>query len=146
MPPSLRPHVSLILLILLLSFISSTTTVLCEDPHEKFLSIYDRVVDLALKGIDVHQYVSALNEALQLLESNKSGEAVELMNRIDSDLRELESRAGNIVFTKTLSKYATATAILSLPVIVYFLLPRLYIYVWFRSRRRWVLVNERNKR
>lgn len=144
--PSLRPHVSLILLILLLSFISSTTRALCEDPHEKFLSIYGRVVDLALKGIDVHQYVVALNEALQLLESNKSEEAVELMNRIDSDLRELESRAGNIVFTKTLSKYTTATAILSLPAIVYFLLPRLYIYVWFRSRRRWVLVNERNKR
>lgn len=143
---SLRLHVSLTLLILLLGFVSSMTTVLCEDPHEKFLSIYGRVMNLALEGVDVHQYVTALNEVLQLLESNKFREAVELMNRIDSDLRELESRAGNIIFAKTLSKYATAAAILSLPAIVYFLLPRLYIYSWFRSRRRWVLVNERNKR
>lgn len=139
-------RVPLILLILLLSFVSSSIIAACEDPYERFLNIYGRVADLALKGINVSRYVVVLNEVLQLLEANKSEEAMKLMSGIEDELKELESRADNIVFARTLSKYATAASILSLPILVYFLLPRLYIYAWFKSRRRWVLVSERNKR
>ena len=143
--PSLRIHILLVSLILL-SLVSSPIIMVCENPYEKFLSMYSRVVNLALKGINVSQYVINLDKALQLLEANKSEEALELMSRVEADLRELESRADNIVLTQTLSKYATAVAILSIPILVYFLLPRLYVYAWFKSRRRWVIVNERNKR
>jgi len=143
---SSKIYVSLILLTLLIGLVFQSAVVLCEDPYERFLEMYGRVVNLALKGINVSQYVIALNNALQLLEENRSEEAIELMNRIEANLSELEPRADSIVFSQTVSKYATAAAILSLPVLVYLLLPRLYIYVWFKSRRRWVLVNERGKR
>ena len=142
----MRISASLILLTLLISLVFHSVVVLCEDPYERFLEIYSRVVNLALKGINVSQYVTILNNALQLLEENRSEEAMELMNSIEADLSELESIAGNIVLSQTLIKYATAAAILSLPVLVYLLLPRLYVYIWFKSRRRWVLVNERSKR
>ncbi len=136
----------LILLTLLTSIVLQSVIVSCEDPYEKFLDLYSRIADLALKGINVSQYVTVLKNVLQLLEVNRSEEAMELMTRIEANLSELESKADNIVFSQTVIKYATAAAILSLPALVYLLLPRLYVYVWFKSRKRWVLVNERSKR
>lgn len=136
----------LILLTLLTSIVLQSAIVSCGDPYEKFLDLYGRIVDLALKGINVSQYVTVLKNVLQLLEANRSEEAMELMIGIEANLSELESKAGNIVFSQTVIKYATAAAILSLPALVYLLLPRLYVYVWFKSRKRWVLINERSKR
>ncbi len=136
----------LILLTLLTSIVLQSAIVSCGDPYEKFLDLYGRIVDLALKGINVSQYVTVLKNVLQLLEANRSEEAMELMIGIEANLSELESKADNIVFSQTVIKYATAAAILSLPALVYLLLPRLYVYVWFKSRKRWVLINERSKR
>ena len=136
----------LILLTLLTSIVLQSAIVSCGDPYEKFLDLYGRIADLALKGINVSQYVTVLKNVLQLLEANRSEEAMELMIGIEANLSELESKADNIVFSQTVIKYAAAAAILSLPALVYLLLPRLYIYVWFKSRKRWVLINERSKR
>lgn len=76
----------LLILTLLLSSITLSIMVVREDPCKKFLSVYSRVVSLALKGVGANQRVIFLNKVLQLHESSKSREDVKLMSRIKFDL------------------------------------------------------------
>lgn len=121
-------------------------TVLCEDLNERFFSLYSRVVDLSRKGVEVSQYADPLNEVLRLLEVGDLDDATKLMNLIEANLSRLEARADEIVLMKSVTKYSTVAAILAIPLLTYFLLPRAYVYAWFRSRRRWMIAGERDKR
>ncbi|MEM1786697.1 MAG: hypothetical protein QXQ98_04235, partial [Zestosphaera sp.] len=58
---------TLLTLILLLGFISSSVIAVREDSYKKFLNVYSGTVNLVLRSIDVSQYVTSLNEAQQLL-------------------------------------------------------------------------------
>ncbi|MEM2021645.1 MAG: hypothetical protein QXP80_05420 [Zestosphaera sp.] len=121
-------------------------TALCEDVNERFFSLYSRVVDLSRKGVEVNQYTDPLNEVLRLLEAGDLDDATELMNLIEANLSRLEARADEIVLMKSVTKYSTVAAILAIPLLTYFLLPRAYVYAWFRSRRGWMITGERDKR
>jgi len=94
----------------------------------------------------VSHYVELLDRVLTLLDEGYVSDAVELMNSLNTNLSLLEKEASNIVMFKNLVKYGSAALVLTIPIITYVALPRLYLLLWFKSRRRWVVINERNKR
>ncbi|MEM0015073.1 MAG: hypothetical protein QXX81_07540 [Zestosphaera sp.] len=132
--------------ILVVTLLISSIIAWCETPHERFISIYSRVADLGRKGIDVSQYVEALDEVLELLKVGDISRAEEIMDSISTNLSSVESKVGEILLVNNLKRYGTALTLLITPLLTYLLLPRVYIYLWFRSRRKWVIVGERGKR
>ncbi|MCS7099818.1 MAG: hypothetical protein RMH84_07200 [Sulfolobales archaeon] len=132
-----------LLAMLVVAFFSTAS--FAEDPYLKFYELYRRVADLALQGVDVGELVKLLNSALDLLESGELGEASRVLSELEWMVSELEEEASAIVLEKSIAKYATVAALLSFPVAVYLLLPRAYLYLWYSSRRRWLVTYERSR-
>jgi len=116
------------------------------DPYSKLYELYTRTVRLASQGIDVGGVVEHLSKALKLLELGRYTEALEELGRAEGLLSELELGAGGTVLRMRLARYGTAAALASVPLATYLLLPRVYVYAWYRARRRWVVVVERTRR
>ncbi|MCX8205512.1 MAG: hypothetical protein N3H31_07680 [Candidatus Nezhaarchaeota archaeon] len=116
-----------------------------DDPHPEFYKLYGRIADLAVRGVDVDELVRLLSSALDLLESGELGEASRVLSELEGMVSELEEEASAIVLEKSIAKYATVAALLSFPVAVYLLLPRAYLYLWYSSRRRWLVTYERSR-
>lgn len=115
------------------------------DPYSKFYELYGRTVRLASRGVDVSEVIEHLSKALKLLEAGRYGDALEEMERAEAILSEIEPAADRVVLEKNLVRYGTVAALASLPAAIYVLLPRAYIYAWYRARRRWVVAHERSR-
>ncbi|MEM0352355.1 MAG: hypothetical protein QW459_05190 [Sulfolobales archaeon] len=113
------------------------------DVHSKFLELYSRTVELSLKGVETGEVEELLASTIESIESGDYDRALKLMSEVERHLLVLEREAGFIVLTKNLVKYGTAALLLSIPLLVYLLLPRLYIYLWYETRRNWVVTSER---
>jgi len=116
------------------------------DPYTKLYELYVRVVKLASQGVDVGEVAEHLSRALKLLELGQYGEAAEEVGRAEEVLTRLELSANTIALRASLAKYGGVAALASVPLAVYVLLPRVYVYTWYRARRRWVVVRERTRR
>jgi hypothetical protein len=116
------------------------------DPYSKFYELYVRTVRLASQGIDVGEVVGYLSKSLELLEAGRYGEAFEEMVRAEDVVARLELSAGGVVMRGMLVKYGATAVLALLPVAIYLLLPRVYVYAWYRARRRWVVVREHTRR
>jgi len=116
------------------------------DPYSKLYELYTRTVRLASQGIDVGGVVEHLSRALKLLELGRYTEALEELGRAEGLLSELELGAGGTALRMRLARYGAAAALASVPLATYLLLPRVYVYAWYRARRRWVVVGERTRR
>ncbi|MEM1651230.1 MAG: hypothetical protein QXH94_05535 [Sulfolobales archaeon] len=113
------------------------------DVYSKFLELYSRTVELSLKGVETGEVEDLLASTIESIESGDYDRALKLMSEVERHLLVLEREAGFIVLTKNLVKYGTAALLLSIPLLVYLLLPRLYIYLWYETRRNWVVTSER---
>jgi len=116
------------------------------DPYSRFYELYVRTVRISSRGVDVCEVLEHLSEVLKLLELGRYGEALEEMGRAEEVLARLEHVAGALVLRVSLAKYGGAAVLASVPLAVYVLLPRVYVYAWYRARRRWVVVSERTRR
>lgn len=130
---------SVVLVLLVLSPVAS----LGGDIYSKLYELYVRTAELSLKGIETGKLEELLASAVDLIESGDYSKALEVMSEVEKYLFELESRAGTIMLEKSLVKYGTAVAVASIPLLIYLLLPRLYIYLWYTTRRNWVVASER---
>ncbi|MEM2007536.1 MAG: hypothetical protein QW154_07890 [Sulfolobales archaeon] len=113
------------------------------DVYSKFLELYSRTVELSLKGVETGEVEDLLASTINSIESGDYDRALKLMSEVEKHLLVLEREAGFIVLTMNLVKYGTAAVLLSIPLLVYLLLPRLYIYLWYETRRNWVVASER---
>ncbi|MEM4831531.1 MAG: hypothetical protein QW780_05975 [Sulfolobales archaeon] len=121
----------------------SSVASLAGDVYSKFLELYSRTVELSLRGVETSEVEDLLASAIESIESGDYDRALKLMAEVERCLFVLEREAGPIALTKSLVKYGTAAILLSIPLLVYLLLPRLYIYLWYETRRNWVVVGER---
>ena len=117
-----------------------------SDPYAKFYELYVRTVRLASQGINVDEVVEHLSKSLELLEAGHYGEALEEMVCAEDVITRLELSAGSVVLRNALVRYGAATALALVPLAIYLLLPRVYVYAWYRARRRWVVVREHTRR
>jgi len=108
----------------------------------KYLELYTRTADLGRRGINVSSIVDELNIVLELIDKGDEyslDKADELLDTIENKITSLERNADNILLMENLRKYSVAGAIISIPLLFYLLFPRLYLAIWFRVRRRWIV-------
>ncbi|MEM1936419.1 MAG: hypothetical protein QXU65_05715 [Sulfolobales archaeon] len=129
--------------VVLALLVFSSVASLAGDVYSKFLELYSRTVELSLRGVETSEVEDLLASAIESIESGDYDRALKLMAEVERCLFVLEREAGPIALTKSLVKYGTAAILLSIPLLVYLLLPRLYIYLWYETRRNWVVVGER---
>jgi len=145
-PPSWALAACLALVALSIALLPQVAVAEVADPYTKLYELYVRVAKLASQGIDVGDVVEYLSRALKFLELERYADALEELERAEVILSELELSAGSVVLRMRLSKYGTAVALALVPVAIYVLLPRVYVYAWYRARRRWLVLRERTRR
>ena len=108
----------------------------------RYLELYKRTADLGRRGINVSSIVDELGIVLELINNGDDyslKRASELLDSIEKKLVSLERNADNILLMENLRKYSIVGFIMSIPLLFYLLFPRLYLAIWFRVRRRWVV-------
>jgi len=113
-----------------------------NDVMGDFLVVYKDVVELGRLGIDVSGLVSKLSVALDLISDGSPdslSKAESLINDVRSEVYRLKSEANYYVMYRSLYKYSIIAVLALIPLATYYLLPRIYLIIWFRLRRRWVV-------
>ena len=113
-----------------------------NDVMGDFLVVYKDVVELGRLGIDVSGLVSKLSVALDLISDGSPdslSKAESLINDVRSEVYRLKSEANYYVMYRSLYKYSIIAVLVLIPLAIYYLLPRIYLIIWFRLRRRWVV-------
>ena len=128
------------------------------------LTIIHQMIILAYSGDNLSEIDSLVSSIMKDLEYLKSREVnvSSLIQRVNEDIKGLEKDPGNTTYIKDLEsireeikalktdaeniyiinniiRYSTAVGIGLVPIAVYILLPRIYLYIWYRTRRRWVV-------
>ena len=97
------------------------------------------------EGMDVKELIRDLNKAIQLIrkgdeESLRRAKAI--LDSLSARVEEISRELPRYRLVRDLCTYSRVALLLSIPVAMYFLLPRAYLRLWYRYRRRW-LVEER---
>jgi len=128
------------------------------------LTIIHQMIILAYSGDNLSEIDSLVSSIMKDLEYLKSREVnvSSLIQRVNEDIKGLEKDPGNTTYIKDLEsireeikalktdaeniyiinniiRYSTAVGIGLVPVAVYILLPRIYLYIWYRTRRKWIV-------
>jgi len=133
----INPLLGALCLILVMILASSSVLVVCDPLDERVSALLSDLEYLNSMGVDVENLTKSLNTAIKLYESNRSSEA--LLENLSAEIQVLKSRAEEIHFRMMLSRYLGAASVLSLPVVAYLVIPRIYLYVWYRVHRDWLV-------
>jgi hypothetical protein len=98
-----------------------------------------RLRELSAKGVNVTPVLVKLDEAIAAYERGDVESAERALDEAISVLSELEARADEVYRFIVLSKVLAVAGLVSIPILVYTLLPRVYLYLWFKTRRRWLV-------
>lgn len=119
-----------------------------EGITSEFLDIYKELVELSGLGVNVSELVKELSVVLDLI-SDGSVESITKAESILKDVRArlevLKVRAGYEVLYANLVRYSMVASLALIPIATYLLLPRIYLKIWFRVRRRWVVRHGRTR-
>ncbi len=119
---------------------------LAQSPTEndvlgESLSILKRLQTLESRHINVTPLVEELNTAVQLAQNGDAGSAEKMIRDVESKVARLEAGSETHYRVYMAVKTAEVAVLLSAPLLFYFGFPRLYLYIWFRVRRRWIVKN-----
>jgi hypothetical protein len=110
-----------------------------SDVDIRIAGILDKAKNLYMKGVNVTDVVKKLDEVVELYERGDIDRAREILNDTEVEVLELEKIADNVYRSIVISKAITIAFLVSIPVAVYYFLPRVYLYIWFKLRRRWLV-------
>jgi len=102
--------------------------------------LVERAGDLYSKGLDVNIIIEKLNNAVVLSEQGSIEEAKKVLSEVRSLIVDMNAVADSIYFTNILIKGVTVASLVAIPVLVYTLLPRVYLYLWFKSKKKWLVL------
>jgi len=105
----------------------------------RIIDLARRLQALSEKGINVSSLTSELNEAVSMLQDGEVDAALNLLDRVENEVCGLEATVDSYYMYSTIARYARVAAVLSTPVLFYLLFPRIYVYIWFKARRRWIM-------
>ena len=94
---------------------------------------------LSSEGMNVSRQVNLLNSALALYRQGKVKEADNLVNTALSELTSLQKELPNYKFWRNFWLFLRISAIAIVPPAFYYIFPRIYAYLWYRARRKWVV-------
>jgi len=128
-----------------LMWLTLTTAPLCRAENsaqqiiDEALGVLERLQALSEKGLNVSKLAEELNEALDLAQAGDLESAKSKLASVEDEVSRLEAEADRYYAVSTAVKYAKVVGLLLIPVAFFFLFPRVYLYIWFKSRRRWVV-------
>jgi len=143
----------LVISLLLMIFLATPTYTTAQSIDSGIDNIDKEVSDVVRdleylygRGIDVSNLTESLNKLIinWSRDPNNTYYLIQLQ-KIRSEIDSLKKNAESIYLSSMITRYLVAGLILSVPAVVYFALPRLYLFLWFRSRRRWIVVERRSK-
>jgi len=94
---------------------------------------------LSSEGMNVSRQVNLLNSALALYRQGKVKEADNLVNTALSELTSLQKELPNYKFWRNFWLFLRISAIAIVPPAFYYIFPRIYAYLWYRARRKWIV-------
>lgn len=101
------------------------------------LQLLKRLQYLESRHVNVTGLVDEVNTALQLAQKGNTGEAEKILSNVEAEVSKLEPQAETHYKMYIAVKTLEVTVVLSIPILFYYGFPRLYLYTWFRLRRRW---------
>jgi hypothetical protein len=110
-----------------------------SDVDIRIAGILDKAKNLYMKGVNVTDVVKKLDEVVELYERGDIDRARDILNDTEVEVLELEKIADNVYRSIVISKAITIAFLVSIPVAVYYFLPRVYLYIWFKLRRKWLV-------
>ncbi len=110
-----------------------------ETLYNRFLEDYIRVYELSKKGVNVSSLVSMLKKAHEYIEKGDYSRADSILDNVEKEIDRLESIADNLMYSNIVTRIVYAVLILSIPVLFYILFPRLYLFLWYKTRAKWVV-------
>ena len=116
-----------------------------EQPQDKLIErsmkILGQLQYLESKDMNVTPLVHTLNKAIQLAEKGEYNKASKLLDTVEANTSKLIPLAEHHYHLVIARKAIAVAGILSIPILFYYGFPRLYLYIWFRLRRRWIVKN-----
>lgn len=107
--------------------------------REKIVELYREIVYFAKNGLEVSHLVGKLDKVLELMHRGDNNIAREILVEIEQDVKKLRSEAPNAILYKRISKSIIIGLLVLIPITFYVLFPRIYLCIWFKTRRKWVV-------
>jgi len=111
----------------------------CDPLDDRVAQLMSSLEYLSSRGIDVRNLTRSLDLAVKLYEANRTEEALAALANLSAQVQALVPLAEEVHLRATVARYLSAAAILSLPAVTYVAVPRVYLYVWYRLHRGWVV-------
>ncbi len=134
---------ALAIIIAILSPVVSQPVHASLDPGDPLLQeamdLLSRIKELSKMEVNVTGLVHELNKSIALLQEGRREEARQILDELNDSVSRYEDAARSHYLRVRLYKYSIVWGLLSIPVLFYLLFPRIYLYLWFRWRRRWIV-------
>lgn len=125
--------------LLLVLVLSALPVVQGSDFDSEVGVLVEEAGRLYSKGVDVAVVIEKLDNAIALYESGRVDEAYAALSEARSMIMDLSSVADRVYYYNTMVKAVTVAVLAVIPIAIYLLLPRIYLYVWFKTRRKWIV-------
>jgi len=137
---------TLVFLIVHSSTISHSQGVVAkEELWSRIKEIFSVIEEAGSEGMNVTDIINDLNTAIYLLrkgDKDSLERAKVILDKAYARAIEILRELPEYRMNKYLSLYLRIALILSIPIMVYFLLPRLYLELWYRFRKHWVITRK----
>lgn len=130
---------SVITLLLILSSIAILPVVFSSDFDSEIGVLVEKAGELYSKGLNITVVLEKLNRAIALYEEGGVEDADMLLSEVNSLIGDMRALADRVYLVNMVIKVVTILVLAVIPLAVYFLLPRIYLYVWYKTRRKWIL-------
>jgi len=135
----LRNAYTVCIALLLVLAMSALPVVQGSDFDSEVGVLVEEAGKLYSKGVDVTMVIEKLDNAIALYENGRVDEAYATLSEARSMIMDLSSVADQVYYYNTLVKAVTVAVLAVIPIAIYLLLPRIYLYVWFKTRRKWIV-------
>lgn len=128
-----------ITLLLILSSTAILPVVFSSDFDSEIGVLVEKAGELYSKGLNITVVLGKLNRAIALYEEGDVEDANMLLSEVNSLIGDMRALADRVYLVNMVIKIVTVLVLAVIPLAVYFLLPRIYLYVWYKTRRKWIL-------
>ncbi len=129
--------VFLISSLLLLPVSIEASEISCQSLEEKVKTLFNEVYVLSERGINVSSAVEELDKGVKALNQGQCNKAETYLQSAEDKINALRENADTVILQKNIIKWATVGILAAIPIVTYLLLPRIYMGLWFRYRRKW---------
>lgn len=91
------------------------------------------------RGVNVSPIVYQLNKAIESYRSGDLESSLSHIHEARALIERYRGEAESIYMSILVMKMVMLIALFSIPLIVYLLLPRVYLYIWFKLHKKWVV-------